>query len=339
MIIYVGNIISGHGKTATTIETLGKLLQKEGFEVRLTSNKQNKILRLLDMLWTVFKHRKKLDYVLIDTYSTTNFLYAYYVSKLCISLKIKYIPILHGGNLEERLKHSKAKSEIIFKNAHVNVSPSLFLKTVFERYGYSNVQHIPNNVELQEYPCKERSIITAKLLWVRSFAEIYNPKLAVEVVHGLRQNGVEASLCMVGPRKDDSFEKTQQLAKELQVNVTFTGRLTKKEWTELSAEYNIFINTTNFDNTPVSLIEAMALGMPIISTNVGGIPYLIEDEKEGILINPNRASEMIFHIKKLINSPDKVLELSQNGRKKAESFDWEIVKAQWKELLSLAEKI
>ena len=96
MIIYVGNIVSGHGKTATTIETLGKLLQKEGFEVRLTSNKKNKILRMLDMLWTVFYFRKKAQYVLIDTYSTSNFYYAYLVSKLCILLKIKYIPILHG---------------------------------------------------------------------------------------------------------------------------------------------------------------------------------------------------------------------------------------------------
>jgi len=335
MIVYVGNIISGHGKTATTVETLGKLLQKEGFDVKLTSNKQNKILRLVDMLWTVFKYRKKLEYVLIDTYSTTNFLYAYYVSKLCIWLKIKYIPILHGGNLEERLKHSKAKSELIFKNAYTNVSPSLFLKTVFERYGYSNVQHIPNNVELEAYSFKQRSKLQAKLLWVRSFAEIYNPELAVEVVHSLQQQGMKASLCMVGPKKDDSFEKTQQLAKDLNVEVRFTGKLSKAEWISLAADYDIFINTTNFDNTPVSLIEAMALGLPIVSTNVGGIPYLINDQEDGILINPNAKDEMVAAIVALINSPEKAQKLSQNARKKAESFDWETVKKEWKQLLSL----
>lgn len=333
MILYVGNIISGHGKTATTIETLGKLLQKEGFDIRLTSNKKNKILRLFDMLWTVFKLRKKLDYVLIDTYSTTNFLYAYYVSKLCIRFKIKHIPILHGGNLEERLKHSKAKSDLIFKNAHVNVSPSMFLKTVFEKYGYTNLIHIPNNVELAEYPFKYRKQVKAKLLWVRSFAEIYNPQLAVEVVHGLKLNGIEASLCMVGPKKDASFEKTKALAKELDVEVKFTGKLSKHEWIWLSADYDIFINTTNFDNTPVSLIEAMALGMPIVSTNVGGISYLIEDQKDGLLVKPNTSKEMISQIENLIDSPELVQKLTQNARTKAELFDWEVVKAQWKELL------
>ncbi|MFK7750723.1 MAG: glycosyltransferase family 4 protein [Kordia sp.] len=333
MIIYVGNIISGHGKTATTIETLGKLLQKEGFELELTSNKQNKIFRLLDMLWTVFKHRKKIDYVLIDTYSTTNFLYAYYVSKLCIRLKLKYIPILHGGNLEERLKHSKAKSDVIFKNAHANVSPSMFLKTIFERYGYTNLKHIPNNVELQEYTFKQRTNVKAKLLWVRSFAEIYNPQLAVEVLHGLKQKGIEASLCMVGPKKDDSFEKTQALAKELEVEVSFTGRLSKHDWISRSAEFDIFINTTNFDNTPVSLIEAMALGMPIVSTNVGGISYLINDKVDGVLVKPNAKDEIIAAIASLVNSPEMVENLSKNARKKAATFDWETVKKQWRNLL------
>lgn len=333
MIVYVGNIISGHGKTATTIETLGKLLQKEGFELQLTSNKQNKIFRLFDMLWTVFKHRKKIDYVLIDTYSTTNFLYAYYVSKLCIWLKLKYIPILHGGNLEERLRHSKAKSDVIFKNAYANVSPSLFLKTIFERYGYTNLKHIPNNVELKEYAFKQRTSVKAKLLWVRSFAEIYNPQLAVEVLHGLKQNGVEASLCMVGPKKDDSFEKTQQLATALEVEVSFTGRLSKHDWISRSAEYDIFINTTNFDNTPVSLIEAMALGMPIVSTNVGGIPYLINDKEDGLLVQPNSKEDMIQSIGNLVNSPEMVENLSKNARKKATTFDWEVVRNQWKSLL------
>ncbi|WP_420573574.1 glycosyltransferase family 4 protein [Kordia sp.] len=333
MIVYVGNIVSGHGKTATTIETLGKLLQKEGFDIRLTSNKQNKVLRLLDMLWTVFKHRKQLDYVLIDTYSTANFLYAYYVSKLCIRFKIKYISILHGGNLEKRLKNSKEKSDLIFKNAYVNVSPSLFLKTVFEKYGYTNLKHIPNNVELKEYPFKLRKKVQAKLLWVRSFAEIYNPQLAIEIVHGLKLNGVEATLCMVGPKKDTSFEKTQQLAKELEVDVKFTGKLTKQDWISLSEAYDIFINTTNFDNMPVSLIEAMALGMPIVSTSVGGIPYLINHEEDGLLVKPNNVVEMIFHIKKMVVTPQIAQKLSENGRKKAETFNWEVVKEQWKDLL------
>ncbi|WP_298421470.1 glycosyltransferase family 4 protein [uncultured Kordia sp.] len=333
MIVYVGNIVSGHGKTATTIETLGKLLQNEDFEIRVTSNKQNKILRMFDMLWTVFKHRKKTSKVLIDTYSTSNFYYAYLVSKLCILLKIKYIPILHGGNLEERLKNSVSKSETIFKNSEINVCPSLFLKTKFEAHGYTNLVHIPNNIELNDYPFKERKQVKARLLWVRSFAEIYNPTMAIKVVNVLKNKGLEVELCMVGPEKDDSFTKTKTVAKELNIEVTFTGKLSKHDWISRAKAYDIFINTTNFDNMPVSLIEAMALGMPIVSTNVGGIPFLIENLKDGLLVESNNVNEMVKAIEKLIKSPELVQKLTKQAKQKATQFDWEIVKNQWKTLL------
>lgn len=333
MIIYVGNIVSGHGKTATTIETLGKLLQNEGYEIRLTSDKKNKILRMLDMLWTVFKYRKKASKVLIDTYSTSNFYYAYLVSKLCIFLKIKHIPILHGGNLEERLKNSVSKSKTIFQNAEVNVCPSLFLKTKFESHGYSNLIHIPNNIELEDYPFTIRKKVEAKLLWVRSFAEIYNPTMAIYVANTLKAKGLVVELCMIGPEKDDSFAKAKSLAKELNVEVTFTGKLSKNDWISRSKNYDIFINTTNFDNTPVSLIEAMALGMPIVSTNVGGIPFLIEDTKDGLLVESTNVDEMVAAIESLINSSELVQKLTQQAKQKASSFDWEVVKKQWKKLL------
>lgn len=334
MIIYVGNIVSGHGKTATTIETLGKLLKDEGYEIILTSDKKNKILRMLDMLWTVYTNRKKVSKVLIDTYSTTNFYYAYLVSKLCIFLKIKYIPILHGGNLEERLKKSVSKSKTIFDNAAINVAPSLFLQKKFEEYGYTNLAHIPNNIALAQYPFKKRKQVTAKLLWVRSFAEIYNPTMAIRVANELKKKGFDVDLCMIGPEKDDSFTKTKALANELNVAVTFTGKLSKTDWIMKSKEYDIFINTTNFDNMPVSLVEAMALGMPIVTTNVGGIPYLIEDQKDGLLVEAANVNDMVQAIVKLINSPELVEEITTNGRQKVTAFDWEVVKKQWAALLA-----
>jgi glycosyltransferase involved in cell wall biosynthesis len=213
------------------------------------------------------------------------------------------------------------------------VCPSLFLKTTFETYGYTNLVHIPNNIVIADYPFTERKQVEAKLLWVRSFAEIYNPEMAVQVLHNLKTKGIETSLCMVGPEKDDSFQKTKALATLLNVEVTFTGKLTKHDWIELSKQSDIFINTTNFDNTPISLIEAMALGMPIVSTNVGGIPFLIDDKKDGLLVAKNNVEEMVNAIESLVNSSELVQKLTENAKQKARQFDWEVVKLKWKDLL------
>ncbi|MDO5986399.1 glycosyltransferase family 4 protein [Flavivirga amylovorans] len=333
-LLYIGNKLSNKGKNKTSIETLGKLLEIEGFSVKTSSNKSNKLLRMFDMIYYVIKLRNQTDFVLIDVYSTFNFYYALVVSQLCRFFKLNYIPILRGGNLPERLKKSPKLSKAIFNHAYKNVAPSKYIKSNFEGLGYHNIVCIPNTIELNNYIFKERSFDKIKLLWVRSFSKIYNPLLAIKVLKGLKDINIDAELCMVGPDSDGSMQEAIDYANELKVEVTFTGKLSKKEWIERSKYYNIFINTTNFDNMPVSVIEAMALGLPVVSTNVGGMPFLIEDEITGILVEPNSEKVFVEAIQRLTkNSSKKSNLIALNARKKAEQLDWNIVKNQWNKVL------
>lgn len=333
-LLYIGNKLSQKGKTVTTIETLSAALQAEGFQVKSVSKKTNKGLRLLEMLFSILKYAKKTDYVLIDTYSTQNFYYAYLCSQLCRLLNLKYIPILHGGNLPNRLKNNPKLSAAIFKNAWINIAPSGYIKSHFEAYGFTNIKIIPNAINIKNYEFQERNFEEIKLLWVRSFSRIYNPKLAVEVLHGLKVKGVEATLCMVGPDNDGSLEETKDYANHLNLDVTFTGKLSKKEWVALAKNETIFINTTNFDNMPVSIIEAMALGLPVISTNVGGLPFLIDDYKTGILVEPNNAEAFVSAIMQLKKNAVETKGFVINARLKVQGFDWTIVKKLWINTLS-----
>jgi len=331
-VLYVGNALSSKGKTVTPIETLSEHL-KEICHVKVASRRTNIVLRLLDMIILVLKHRCWADVVLIDTYSTLNFNYAVIISGICRIFKIEYIPILHGGNLENRLKNYPKLSASLFKNAKCLVSPSKFLKLKFEDYGYSNIIYIPNCIELNNYKFQNRRIDNIKLLWVRSFSEIYNPKLAVMVFEALIAKGYNTELTMVGPDIDGSLIETEKLAKEKNLSINFTRKLTKKDWIALSQQHNIFLNTTNFDNMPVSVIEAMALGLPIVSTNVGGLTYLIDHHKEGILVDPNDSDAIVNAILQLKKDNEFKNTLVVNARTKAESFDWERVKQKWESLL------
>ncbi len=285
------------------------------------------------MLLTVFRNRKTTDYVLIDTYSTQNFWYAYAVALLCRKLNIKYIPILHGGELPARLERSPRVSKRLFGPAFLNVAPSLYMKTVFQQAGYTNLKYIPNSIHLENYPIKERLKLRPKLLWVRAFAEIYNPLQAIKVLELLLPDYPTAELCMVGPVKDDSWKECIRYAKRHHLPVRFPGRLSKEDWTKLSENYDIFLNTTNIDNTPVSVIEAMALGLPVISTNVGGLPYLISADIDGILVPPNDSERMAAAVENVLQDPQRSLERTLAARKKVEAFDWEVVRKIWKSLL------
>ena len=332
-LLYIGNQLSNKRGTVTTIDLLASILRKEGYEVTTASKVKNKVLRLMDMLWQTFINRNKVDVVLIDTYSTQNFQYAVAVATICRVFKIPYIPILHGGNLPKRLKKSPKQSKKLFANAKTNIAPSNYLLEAFKKEGYTNLTFIPNTIEIKNYHFKLRNNIKPKLLWVRSFAELYNPLLAIEIVEALVKKNINVELCMVGPEKDGSLEKCKQLAKQNSLPITFTGLLKKEAWIELSKDYDIFINTTNFDNMPISVIEAMALGLPVISTNVGGLPYLIEHNKTGILIPPNNVDVFVEAITQFLSNPDKTASLSNNARTAVEQFDWEVVKSKWDEML------
>lgn len=332
-VLYIGNALSKSRGTPTVIETLSAHL-KAFCNIKVASKQSNKLLRLLDMVWLVFKNRSQTDVVLIDTYSTVNFYYALIISQMCRVFRIKYITILHGGDLEDRLQHSPKLSGLIFKNAHRIVAPSHFLKSVFETYGYHEVLFIPNSIEIENYEFTNRPIDTIKLLWVRSFSELYNPELAVLVLDTLLKRGYDATLTMIGPEVDGSLAKTKALAKQNNLDVNFTGKLSKAEWIAYSKSCTIFINTTNVDNTPVSVIEAMALGLPVVSTNVGGLAFLISAGTDGLLVPPKEPEAMAQAILKLKSDDALRAKLVINARTKVENFSWKAVKPKWEGLLS-----
>lgn len=291
------------------------------------------VLRMLDMLWHVLKLRNTIDVILIDTYSTSSFWYAFLVSQLARVLKLRYVPILHGGNLPHRLQNNPRLCEMLFQNAYKNIAPSHYLLHHFESHGFSNTVFIPNTIEISNYTFMERKAVVPHLLWVRSFAEIYNPTMAVEVLQKLKERFPAVTLCMVGPDKDGALFSTQALAKAYGLDVKFTGKLSKKEWINLSTEYSIFINTTNFDNTPVSVMEAMALGLPVVSTNVGGIPYLLNDGVDALLVEANSVSQMVTAVERLCSDSHLATSITRAARTKVEAFDWTNVRNAWKNVI------
>jgi len=271
--------------------------------------------------------------VLIDTYSTYNFWYALIISQLCRILRLEYIPKLHGGDLPNRLRKSPFFCSLIFKHSHVNIAPSGYLLNAFHEKGFDNTIYVPNTIELCNYKFKYRETVKPNLLWVRSLATIYNPEMAIRTAFELKKDYPDTKLCMVGPDKAGMEERLKTLATELDVDVTFTGKLSKKKWTKLSEDYHIFINTTHFDNTPVSVIEAMALGLPVVSTNVGGIPFLVEDRGTGLLVDDDDVLQMTSCIRELLRNTQLKETLVNNACNLVKEFDSEIVKFKWIEIL------
>jgi len=330
-ILYLGNKLARLNRSPTAADILPGLLAEEGFRLYSFSSKKNKVLRLSEMLYQTMILSMKVDWVIIDVYSTQNFWYAYLCGMICKLKSVPYINILHGGNLENRLRKRYFS---YFNGADYNIAPSRFLYTKFTDAELKNLKFIPNAIALNEYKFKQRGKLKPKLLWVRAFAEIYNPFLAIQLLEKVIQKYKDAELFMVGPKKDESFEKCRVYARKHKLPVHFTGKLEKNEWHQLSEECDVFINTSTIDNTPVSIIEAMALGLPVVSSKVGGIPFLIDDEVDGVLFENRNLQDFTNKTIDLLENRLDSMNISIEARKKIEKFDWKIVKHLWINVLT-----
>jgi glycosyltransferase involved in cell wall biosynthesis len=332
-VLYLGNKLQGHGCTPTGVEYLSDLLEKEGYQVEAASDLRFAPFRLIHMVLAVLRNRNS-DIVLIDTYSSLAFYFALINGVLLSWLSVPFVLVLRGGNLPARANESRRLLSLLAGRAAQSVSVSIYLQEKLLPYVQST--YIPNPIEISRYRFKERPSPRPRLLWVRSLHRVYDPAIAIRIISRLSREMPDASLTLVGPDKDGSRAILQEMARVGGVasRVKFTGKLSKEEWIGLSQTCDIFINTTTVDNMPVSVVEAMALGLPVVSTNVGGMPYLIENEVDGLLVAQGDCDAFCAAIKRIVSEPGLSLRLTQNARKKVESFDSALVLQQWRKLIN-----
>ena len=330
MILLIGNFLSKHGLNPTAIEDLATALSNR-YEIKISSDKKNPFFRLLDMAMSVVNNRKRCQLIIVDVFSTYALTFSCLVILLAKIYKIPYIPVLRGGYLPERYRKYPPIFIYLFSNASTIICPSKYLKRCFDDKNYT-IKVIPNYIDLKMYSFKIRKQIKPQILWVRSIHNIYNPLMAVHVLYGIKKKYPDARLCMVGPVKDNRvMEQLKILISrlDLQDHVLFSGQLSKIEWTALSKDYDIFINTTDYDNNPVTLLESMALGLPIVSTNVGGVPYLIDDKVTGLLVEAKKSEQMVEKINELISGKIDGYQIARNAREKVSHYDKSQIIKQW----------
>lgn len=334
-VLIVGNFLHASTGTFGVCEELATQLASVGWQVFTTSRYRQRILRFVDMLASIWTNRRRYALAQLDVYSGPSFLWAEAACWLLRRLGRPYVLTLHGGALPEFSATRARRVTRLLGSAAAVTTPSAYLGAGMARYR-SDLVVQPNPIVAATYTYRTRRQVMPRLLWVRAFHSIYNPTLAVRVVAHLRRDYPEISLVMVGPdRGDGAHQRTVSLAHELGVegNVVFRGPVPKANLPDVFAESDIFLNTTNVDNTPVTVVEALASGLCVVSTSVGGIPYLVQHERDALLVAPDDPVEMSAAIRRILTNPTLAEGLSTLGRQNALARDWSLLLPQWEQLL------
>lgn len=339
-VLLVGYFVSHSLGTRGVGEDLAIELGKSGWEVIATSNKRGRSARILDMVTTVLKKRREYAIAQVEVYSGLAFLWAEVVCQILQWIRKPYVLSLHGGNLPTFAESWPKRVTRLLRSAAAVTTPSRYLCETMASYR-TDTHLLPNPLDLSCYRFTLRETPEPSLVWLRSFHSVYNPSLAPKVLASLRKDFPNVHLTMIGPDKaDGSFEATRQVVTKLDIEgkIDLVGSVPKKEVPTWLNRADIFLNTTSVDNTPVSVLEAMACGLCVVSTNVGGIPYLLEHEQDALLVPPDDPEAMANAVRRLLTEPILAARLSRNARLKAEGFDWSVVLPKWKALLtSIAE--
>jgi len=335
-LLLIGNHFAGEDHNQNIWQDLAFQLIESNFGVFVTSRKKKKILRLLDMLYTIWNRRSHYQIAQVDVFSGSAFKWAFLSAWLAKKLHKPVILTLHGGNLPGYASRHPGRVKWLLEKADAVTAPSGYLQEAMQPYR-QDITLIPNALDISRYPFIERTKIQPNLVWLRAFHRIYNPELAIRVVHALQDEFPDVHLIMVGPDKGDgSLQDCQALSTELGVadRIEFIGKVAKPDVPACLNKGDIFINTTNYDNTPISVMEAMACGLCVVSTNVGGVPYLISQPSNGLLVKPDDVQDLAGSIRALLTEPDICSAISRNARSTVERFDWSRVMPLWMDLLA-----
>ena len=271
----------------------------------------------------------------MDVYSGPAFVWAEAVGASLTALRCPFVVTLHSGAFPDFAERWPARVRRLLRSATVVTSPSPFLREHFRQIR-PDIRVIRNGLHLERYPARRITKAKPRLVLVRAFEQRYNPLLALEVVSILSGEFPDIELLMVGPDTSDwSADETLAHALKLGVadRVHVMGQVSKMEIPQVLQQGDIFLNTTNVDNAPVTVIEAMACGLCVVSTNAGGVPYLTETEQDALLVPRADPDAMATAVRRVLVEPGLSGRLSENARRKAESYDWDRVLPAWEDLL------
>ena len=337
-LLLIGNFLSGSNRGRTVSEDLAEHLTSSGWKVITASSQVARTRRFFDMLKTSWSRRQEYEVANVDIFSGPAFLWAEGVCRLLRILGKPYVLSLHGGGLPDFAERQPARVRNLLQTASAVTSPSRFLQMELKRYR-DDIALLPNSIDLQRYSFRSRSIFRPTLVWLRAFHKIYNPAMAVRAMGVLRESFPGIRLIMAGPDMGDgSLEEARRLCADLGVSdaIEFQGRIPKERVPQWIDQGQIFLNTSHVDNVPVSILEAMASGLPVVSTNVGGIPYLLDDSDTALLVPAKGFEAMAGAVERIVMDAELADSLARNGRDLVESFDWKSVLPRWEDLLNAA---
>jgi glycosyltransferase involved in cell wall biosynthesis len=207
------------------------------------------------------------------------------------------------------------------------IVPSRFLADIFHGFGI-DATIIPNVVDMERFKFRERDPLRPRLLSTRNFDPLCNVATTIRAFRIVQDRWPSASLTLAGGGSQEA--DLRALVSELRVqHVEFVGRVQPDEIANLYAASDIYIQSPNIDNMPTAVHEAFASGLPVVSTEAGGVPAILTHGERGLLARLADYETLGHHVVRLLDNPEYARGLARAAYASCDACTWARVREEW----------
>lgn len=216
----------------------------------------------------------------------------------------------------------------LLRLAHAIVTPSEYLVGVFAGHGL-RAESVENFVDLDLIPFRIREQPAPRFLANRNFESLYNVACVIRAFALVQKEIPAATLTLAGTGSRRA--ELDGLVDELGLRgVRFAGAVPPEEMARLYGEADLYLNAPDIDNMPNSIIEAFAAGLPVVSTAAGGIPFIVTDGLDGLLVPVGDSAALAAAALRVLREPGLAARLTGAARARAATtYSWDAVRARW----------
>ena len=233
-----------------------------------------------------------------------------------------------SGEAEDHLANWPSATGTMRRFVDAIVVPSGYLVDVFGRFGL-DARSVFNFVDLARLPHRVRAHPRPVFLSNRNLEPLYNVGCTLDAFARVRREVPEARLLVAG----DGAERARLERRVVELGlggVEFLGRIAPERMGELYDRADVYLNSPNIDNMPGSIIEAYAAGLPVVTTDAGGIPYIVRDGETGLMVPRGDADAMAAAALRVLREPGLAERLSVAAREEClRRYVWPAVEAEW----------
>jgi glycosyltransferase involved in cell wall biosynthesis len=233
----------------------------------------------------------------------------------------------HSGEAEDHMRTWRRTAVKTMRLADRIVVPSAYLVEVFGKFELPAVA-VFNTVDGNMFRFRRRSPLRPMFLSNRNLEPLYNVACILKAFSIIQKIFADARLTVAGD--GSQRHSLEQLAIDLGLrNIDFVGRVSPERMSKLYDAADIYLNSSDIDNMPGSILESFASGLPVVTTGAGGIPYIVKHGETGLMVKCGDHEGLAAGAIRLLEESELAEKVITNARLECEKYRWSAVRNQW----------